>query len=360
MTIADHRLTFRLLLLCAAIFLQGCASTPAEPGVLTYQTYEETLSWPSPPEIPRYRFAGQLTGEGNFVRSKSAKKPGIFKRVFSWVTGIWSKKKKRNVLQRPQTGVTDAQGRIFVTDVSKQAVIVFDKVAGRYLVWNQAEEFVNFQTPIGIALRPDGGVFVADAELAIVAWLDKEGNPVSSFGQDVLVRPTGLALDVAEGHIYVADTGSHDIKVFDETGKLLKVIGQRGEKEGEFNYPTYLHFANDKLYVSDRMNARIQVLSKEGDALQVLGRRGRYVGDTPHPKGVATDSTGNVYVIESFHDYMLVYNDKGELLLPIGGTGQGAGQFYLPAGVWLDDTDRIYVADMFNGRVVVFDYLGAD
>ena len=217
-----------------------------------------------------------------------------------------------------------------------------------------------FQTPIGIALGTEGEVFVADADLGMVVRLDKDGNPQAIIGEEILNRPTGVAWDSVKGHLYVADTGSHDIKMFDAAGSLLKVIGQRGEAEGEFNFPTYLHFKNDKLYVSDRMNSRIQVLSKNGDALQILGKRGRYVGDTPHPKGVATDSDGNIYVIESYNDHMLVYNDKGELLLPIGGTGHGPGQFYLPAGLWVDERDRIYVADMFNGRVVMFEYLGAD
>ena len=75
------------------------------------------------------------------------------------------------------------------------------------------------------------------------------------------------------------------------------------------------------------------------------------------PKGVTADSEGNVYVIESFHDYLLIYNQDARFLLPIGGTGSGAGQFYLPAGVWTDNRDRVYVADMFNGRVSIFQYL---
>ena len=73
---------------------------------------------------------------------------------------------------------------------------------------------------------------------------------------------------------------------------------------------------------------------------------------------MAADKDGNIYVVESYYDYLLVFNDQGKLLLPIGGTGNTVGRFYLPAGVWVDQKQRVYIADMFNGRVVIFQYLG--
>ena len=76
------------------------------------------------------------------------------------------------------------------------------------------------------------------------------------------------------------------------------------------------------------------------------------------PKGVAVDSDGNIYVVESYHDHLLIYDSEGRFLLPIGGNGTNIGQFFLPAGAWSDSDDRIFVADMFNGRVVIFQFVG--
>ncbi len=73
---------------------------------------------------------------------------------------------------------------------------------------------------------------------------------------------------------------------------------------------------------------------------------------------MAVDKDGNIYVVESYYDYLLVFNREGELLLPIGGSGYDIGQFYLPAGVWVDENNYVYVADTFNGRVMIFEYLG--
>jgi hypothetical protein len=147
--------------------------------------------------------------------------------------------------------------------------------------------------------------------------------------------------------------------VFDDGGSLLRTIGARGDEPGRFNAPTHLSFAEGRLFVSDTLNARVQVLQSDGTPVRSVGRRGLYVGNLTRPKGVTTDSHGNLYIMEGYYDHMLVFSRQGEFLLPIGGTGAGVGQFYLPAGIWRDERDRIFVADMFNGRVVIFQYLGA-
>jgi len=263
------------------------------------------------------------------------------------------------VLQRPQSGTVDAEGRIYVTDIGRAAVFVFDKPAGRLDVWDTASGTTRFASPIGIALGTRDEILVADAELHSVFRLDKHGKPVGDFGHDILKRPTGLARDAQRGRVYVADTYAHDIKVFDDEGKLLKVIGQRGEGDGQFNFPTHLAFAANKLYVTDTLNSRIQVFDTDGTMIGKFGQLGMNVGDLVRPKGVAVDSAGDIYVVESLYDQLLVFDDKGRTLLGLGGHGKEVGEFYLPSGVWTDSQDQIYVADMYNGRITVLQFLGA-
>lgn len=323
---------------------------------MRYLHDKEIVTWPALPEVPRYAYVGDLIGEINFL-------PENHKQERSWleiITGLFSAKVERKELQRPQGGVVDALGRICVTDVGRNAVMVFDPLNKQFQLWEWAGQNQRFLAPIGIAAGADNTLLVADAELKAVVRLSASGEPLGQFGRGVLQRPTGLARDAVRGRIYVADTHDHNIKVFDDSGKLLDTLGQRGEKVGEFNFPTHIAFANDNLYVTDSRNARIQVLDAEGITKTSFGERGLFVGNLPHPKGVSSDSDGNIYVVESYYDHLLIYNAQGELLLPIGGTGQGIGQFYLPAGVWSDNNNRLYVADMFNGRVVVLQYLGGE
>jgi DNA-binding beta-propeller fold protein YncE len=340
-----------------ASLLGGCST---EPLVLRYDTNgSDGRVWPAPQtqEVPRYRYVGQLTGEGNFTRAEAGN-GGTFKRALRWLVGLSDREPNPLVLQRPQSGTVDAQGRVLVTDVSRAAVFVFDEAAGRLDVWERASASQRFVAPIGVIAGRDGEVLVSDAELHVVVRLDAQGQPVGTLGEGLLKRPTGLARDARSGRVFVADTYEHDVKVFDDDGRLIDRWGHRGDAAGDLNFPTHLAWSNDRLFVTDAINARVQVFDGVGQPLHQLGQRGLYVGNLVRPKGVASDDEGNVYVVESMHDTLLVFDLQGRLLLSIGGTGSDVGKFYLPAGVWVDARNRIYVADMFNGRIVVFQFLG--
>ncbi len=346
-----------MMLSAGAGGLVSCASVPME---MRYFPEGEELTprvWPEPPELPRYRYAGELIGEVNFVTAQGYR-AGRGERLVRWLVGLTDGERESRRLLRPQSGMVDERGRVYVTDAGRQAVFVFDPGAGELHIWDQAGDGGQFLAPVGITAGPEGSVLVADAELGRVVRLAGDGTPRGSFGQGALKRPTGLARDPTSGRVYVADTAAHDIKVFDAEGKLIGVIGERGTQPGHFNAPTHLAADGAHLYVTDALNARVQVLTPAGSPQHSIGRRGLYVGNLARPKGVTVDTEGHVYIVESYYDHLLVFDQQGRLLLPIGGTGPRVGQFFLPAGVWSDDKDRIFVADMFNGRVVIFQYLG--
>ena len=340
-----------------ATLLGACA---AGPQTMRYAPNgsQDLHVWPAPQtqEVPRYRYLGELTGQGNFSAGESAGAQA--RRVLSLLVGLDERGADPVVLQRPQSGTVDAAGRVLVTDVSRRAVFVFDEQRGLLSVWEDAGPQLRFEAPIGIAAGRDGEVLVTDANLRRVVRLDRDGKPLGAFGERVLRRPTGIARDPARGLVFVADTHAHDIKVFDDDGRLVDTVGHRGDGPGEFNFPTHLSYARGRLYVTDNLNARIQVLTASGEVALRFGERGLFVGNLVRPKGVATDDEGNIYVVESLYDTLLVFDPDGRLLLSIGGTGAGLGKFFLPAGVWVDARNRVFVADMFNGRVVMFHFLG--
>ena len=348
----------RFAVFVSAIFLAGCAAAPTEMHYFPEgRVPASELVWPGPPEAARLSYAGELIGEDNFRRVDGTE-DGAAVRVLRWIAGITGASDRRKQLIRPQSGMVDARGRILVTDAGREAIVVFDEALARLGVWEEAEPGRNFLSPVGIVSDGAGGYLVADADIGYVLRLDGDGSPNGDFGRGMLQRPTGLSRDPLAGEIFVADSGAHDVKVFDERGTLLRTLGRRGEAPGEFNGPTHMSFAQGRLYVTDTLNARVQILSPSGEPLGEIGRRGLFVGNLVRPKGVVTDRDGHIYVIESYYDHVLVFSEPGRLLLPIGGTGKEAGQFFLPAGAWTDDGSRLFVADMFNGRVVVLDYLG--
>ncbi|MEZ6140203.1 MAG: 6-bladed beta-propeller [Zavarzinella sp.] len=80
-------------------------------------------------------------------------------------------------------------------------------------------------------------------------------------------NPTDVAV-APNGDIYVVDGyGSQKVHRFDKNFKLLKTIGKRGNKQGEFNVCHGIWINTIKkepeVYIADRANNRIEVYSLE-------------------------------------------------------------------------------------------------
>jgi len=358
--LAPQGLVVTLLVLALS---SGCASERRRTMHFEMPSYDggeldTALVWPPPPEVPRYLYIGDLIGEQNFVTPGDDAKNTLGK-IWAVVAGLGFSRQRLEQLQRPQGVAVGAQGRVYVTDASRQAVFVFDEVEGKVEIWGNDGEGVALQSPVGVVAMEDS-VWVADSELGALLKYDLDGKLVAVLGSEVLERPTGLAADRERGLLYVADTRRHEIKVLDTLGNLVGLVGGPGSGVAEFNAPTYLAYAGGLLYVSDTLNARVQVVDPDTGPVRTVGKRGLYVGDMTRPKGVAVDSDENLYVIESYYDHLLIYDNYGNLLLSIGGSGKAAGRFFQPAGIAIDGNNRIFIADMFNGRVAVYQYLESD
>lgn len=337
------------------LLLAGCAE-PAPSIAPNLSPAPGALTWPQPPDTPRYALAGILIGKQDFIAPED-RQPAGFDKTLRWIAGLVIGPRRYPELQRPVAGLTRADGTVLVVDASNKAVFVFDMSGKRFDRWIDAAQGIGFESPIAIAEDSRGGYLITDSKLGEVFRLDSFGKPAGRFGRGIVTRPTGVAVDPEAERIYVADTAKHDIKVFSLDGDLIDTLGSPGKEPGRFNAPTHLVFANNSLYVADTLNFRVQVFDRAGDGQLAFGRLGLFVGDLTRPKGVAVGEGGRIYVVESYYDHLLVFEPRGELLMAIGGTGNNIGSFYLPSGVWTDAQGRVYVADMFNGRVVVLQEL---
>ena len=351
------------VLLLATAGATGCA--PAQKVMVYHPGHAEAAAqpaWPSADSLPRLEYAGELIGERNFVAVDGSEGRG--RQFLRWLAGIGRSRGDELRLVRPQSGLVNGAGEILVTDAGRSSIFVFDTVNGSLEVWTRAEPLTEFMAPVDIERDGRGGYLVSDSELGAVFRLGADGAPLGRFGDGSLVRPTGMAVDPATGNIFIADTGAHVVKVFTAAGELVRIVGVPGDNgnvPGELNGPLHVDVTDDKAYVTDALNGSVQVFSaRDGTPLEPIGRRGLFVGNLVRPKGVTTDTSGNIYVVESYYDHLLVFGADGQFLLPLGGTGSQPGQFFLPAGAWSDDGDRIFVADMFNGRVVIFRYRGGE
>lgn len=257
------------------------------------------------------------------------------------------------VFVRP-AAVAQREGVLYVADPGAQSLWLIDRPRGRYsrLANIGADALVS---PVALAVRADGSVFVADTALKKVFLVTRDGAPVRTIALQGLERPAGLAWDETARRLYVLDSVRHRIAVFDGNGALLRHLGEAGDRDGQFNHPTHVALdAGGTLLVTDALNFRVQALDRDGRFLWKFGQVGDGAGDFAAPKGVAADREGNVYVADAMFDAVQIFDRTGALLLGFGSRGTGRGEFSLPGGIFIADDGRIYVADTYNRRVQIF------
>ena len=91
------------------------------------------------------------------------------------------------------------------------------------------------------------------------------------------------------------------------------------------------------------------------EALAVWGKQGSARGEFNEPRGLATDSKGDLYVVDSKNDRIQKLSSNGEVLAVWGSEGPGDGQFKDPCGIAVGPDDSVYVADTWNHRIEKFD-----
>jgi hypothetical protein len=83
-----------------------------------------------------------------------------------------------------------------------------------------------------------------------------------------VVRVSGLDLDDF-GRLAVADASEGNVKLFDRAGRLLRILGRKGEGPGEFSQPRFPRFTRDGgLYVGDGQLGRVLRFDSSGSFLR--------------------------------------------------------------------------------------------
>ena len=342
--VARSGLLAAFLALTVLVALAGCSGSDVRREEAASST--EPIYWPKPPEPARIAYVRLIERP----RDVGVKK-GIFTRLVELVVGA-----RVDAIVKPYGMTVDSAGRLIVADTALKRIHIFDVEKNRYSFIEDAGKR-DFLSPIGVAVDDDDNIYMTDSMLGRVFVFNKKRKFLKSF--DAGKRPTGIAYGKS-GKLYVADTSSHRVNIFDTDGGKLGTVGGWGEGEGRFNLPVDV-FTDGRgdVYVVDAMNYRIQIFNEDGEYVTSFGHHGDGTGDFGRPKGVAVDSDGNIYVTDALFDTVQIFDREGTYLLSFGSLGRQPGNLWLPSGLFIDGQDRIYVADSYNKRVQIFEYLGS-
>ena len=159
-----------------------------------------------------------------------------------------------------------------------------------------------FERPMHIAV--DGGkVYIPSyGDDAIIEYVNGERKILSM--KDSLDAPAGV--DVQGKEMAIADFYNHRILYTD--GTTWMKVGEKGNGDLEFHYPTDVQLVGDKIYVADAYNNRIQIIDKTGKHVKNMGKEEKMNAAT----GIYVDQD-DIYITDFEHDRVLIYNNDGEL-----------------------------------------------
>ncbi len=197
------------------------------------------------------------------------------------------------------------------------------------------------------------------------------GRPLNS-SHTSFYFPSGVAVDPANGEIYVADGyGNTRIAVFDKNGKYIRQWGRQGsaaETEAGVGgvFIKVVHcvvFDKDGLvYVCDKQGDRVQVFDKMGNF-----KRNYMIEPRPHyPNTRSTELGANsdvafsrdpeqkfMYTADEWRDRIDIFDRvTGQQLSSFGRPGHQVGGFTHAHTMAVDSKGNIYVAETGWGRRV--------
>ena len=216
----------------------------------------------------------------------------------------------------------------------------------------------------------------------------EKGQALSS-SRTLLNRPMGVAVDPANGDVYIADGGGNRrVAVFDRAGKFMRQFGRQATKEeaeagagGAFTgvVNSLVLSSDGLLYVGDRDGKRIQVFDKMGNFKMNISvpRRRKELAQQPYqrpglPIAPNIPDKAEIYGILLSPDRAQKYvyigtpealiwtveRQSGKVISAFGRKGYGAGEMQL-SNMTIDSKGDIIVGSTNRG-IQMFRAMGED
>ncbi|WP_428331533.1 gliding motility-associated C-terminal domain-containing protein [Mucilaginibacter sp.] len=245
---------------------------------------------------------------------------------------------------------------------------------------------VGVKGPLGIAFDIAGNLFIAENTSCVIRKITPQGVVSNYAGAGVpgfkdgpaatamFAAIIGIAAD-SLGNVYVCDSGNSRIRKIDINGNVTTLAGDgsQGNKDGQgqaasFNAPSGIAFDKQQnLYVTDEFNFNIRKVTLSGKVTTFAGSgvSGYYDGPAASAqfgklKGIAIDSTGNVFVCDEANVVIRKITPQGIVStyagVPKNNTytdgPKNSATFLAPLSIVLDQAGNLYVGDIFIVRKI--------
>lgn len=256
--------------------------------------------------------------------------------------------------------VVDSQDRVYVFNRGDHPMMVFEQDGSFVTSWGE-ELFVR---PHGLTLGPDGNLYCVDDEAhcirkctldgQVLATMGTPGKPSERQSGQPFNQPTKVAFDPKTGDIYVSDGyGNARVHKFSADGTHLFSWGEYGTGHGQFNLVHSICTDKDgRVYIADRESHRVQIFDDKGNYLEQWNNLHRPCGlhiegelayiGQLPPHLAVNIDYPNLGACVSIHDL------TGRRLAKLGDVipGEEPGQFIAPHGLVVDSLGDIYVGEV--------------
>ncbi len=283
----------------------------------------------------------------------------------------------------------DASGNIYVADrenhlirkITPAGVVSTFAGSGSSGSANGTGTSASFSKPHDIAIDQSGNVYVADYDnhlirkitsAGVVSTFAGSGSAGSANGTGTSASfndPSGIAIG-PNGNIYVTDKGNNLIRKITSAGVVSTFAGSgsAGSANGtgtsaSFRTPYNLNCdLSGNVYVADHDNHLIRKITSAGvvSTFAGSGSAGSANGTGTsasfnNPRDIDFDASGNIYVCDKTNHLIRKITSAGVVSTYAGsgssgstnGTGTSAS-FNTPAGLVFDGDDNLYISDYTN------------